>query len=153
MPTPDRIQQSVLLDSPVARVWRALTDFREFGSWFKVALEGPFLPGQVARGPITHPGMEQLTWEATVETLEPMTRFAFRWHPGGIDPDVDYASEPTTLVAFTLQASSDGTLLEIEETGFEAIPEARRARAYDLNKGGWAWQAGSIARYLRDARE
>ena len=79
-----------------------------------------------------------------------MTRFSFRWHPGGIDPDVDYASEPTTLVTFTLKPVPEGTLLEIEETGFHAIPEARRGRAHDLNTGGWAWQAGSITRYLHE---
>jgi uncharacterized protein YndB with AHSA1/START domain len=74
------------LDAPIERVWRAVSDHKEFGAWFKVALEAPFAVGQEARGQITHPGYEHVTWKAKVVAIEPPARFAFTWHPYGIDP-------------------------------------------------------------------
>ena len=96
----DRIEQQVRLSTPQARVWRALTDIREFGQWFGVKLSGAVTPGAKLRGPITSPGYEHITFEATVETDEPEKRFSFRWHPYAIEPGVDYSNEPTTLVGF-----------------------------------------------------
>ncbi len=90
----DRIEKRIELKAPVSRVWRALTDHREFGTWFHVALEGPFVPGQQARGQITWPGAEHLTMTATVQRMEPERLFSFTWHPYAIDPAVDYSSEP-----------------------------------------------------------
>ena len=82
----DRIEKRIELKAPVARVWRALTDHREFGEWFRVKLEGPFVPGQVARGQITYPGYEHVKWEAVVEKMEPEKLFSFTWHPYLVDP-------------------------------------------------------------------
>lgn len=53
----DRIEKRIELKAPLARVWRALTDYREFGEWFRVKLEAPFVPGQVSRGRILYPGI------------------------------------------------------------------------------------------------
>lgn len=77
----DCIENRIELRAPVSRVWRALTDYREFGEWFRVKLEGPFQPGRVSRGRITYPGYEHVVWEATVEAMEPERLFSFRWHP------------------------------------------------------------------------
>ena len=75
------IEKRIELKAPVSRVWRALTDHREFGEWFRVKLEGPFVPGEVSRGHITYPGYEHLKWEATVQRMEPERLFSFTWHP------------------------------------------------------------------------
>src|SRR5215212_9126496 len=96
----DRIQKKTLLRAPRARVWRALTQAEEFGAWFGAKLAGQFVPGSSIRGPITTPGYEHLTMEITVERVEPERLLSFRWHPYAIDPAVDYASEPSTLVTF-----------------------------------------------------
>ena len=114
----DRIEKSIELKAPVARVWRALTDHREFGQWFRVRLEGPFVPGQVAHGNITHPGYEHLCWEAVVQRMEPERLFSFTWHPYAIDPNQDYSGEPPTLVEFTLEQTVTGTRLRIVEFRF-----------------------------------
>jgi uncharacterized protein YndB with AHSA1/START domain len=142
------IEKQVMLDAPVSRVWRALTDHKEFGRWFRVKIEGPFVPGQVSRGHITYPGYEHLKWEATVETMEPERLFSFTWHPYAIDPDTDYSSEPTTLVEFRLEAKDGGTLLTVTETGFDAIPKERRFEAYRSNDGGWTEQMDNIRRHV-----
>jgi uncharacterized protein YndB with AHSA1/START domain len=144
----NRIEKRIELKAPVSRVWRALTDYREFGEWFRVKLEGPFVPGQVSRGKITHPGYEHVTWEAVVKTMEPERLFSFTWHPYGIDPKVDYSVETPTLVEFRLEKSSAGTVLTITESGFENVPAHRRAEAFRMNDGGWTQQILNIERHV-----
>ncbi|HEY6452195.1 MAG TPA: SRPBCC family protein [Steroidobacteraceae bacterium] len=144
----DRIEKQVRLSAPPARVWRALTDSREFGQWFGVNLSGTVAPGATLRGPISSRGYEHLIFEAIVETVEPEKRFSFRWHPYAIEPGVDYSGEPTTLVMFTLQGIEGGTLLTVVESGFEALPAARRAKAFEMNSSGWAIQMENIRRHL-----
>jgi len=99
----DRIEKRIELEAPVSRVWRALADFREFGQWFRVKLDGPFVPGQISTGHITYPGYEHLKWEAVVQIMEPERLFSFTWHPYAIDPNFDYSKEPPTLVEFRLE--------------------------------------------------
>src|SRR5262245_37971185 len=136
----DRIEKRVELKAPVARVWRALTAHAEFGTWFGVRLEGPFVPGQVARGRITHPGYEHVTWQATVQRIEPERLFSFTWHPYAVDSKVDYSRETPTLVEFRLQPTPTGTLLVITESGFDQIPVERRNEAFLRNEQGWSIQ-------------
>jgi len=144
----DRIEKRVELKAPVSRVWRALTDHREFGEWFRVKLEGPFVPGQVARGRITYPGYEHVTWQATVKEMQPEKLFSFTWHPYAVEPGTDYSKEEPTLVEFRLQAVSGGTLLIITESGFDKIPPHRRMEALRMNDGGWAQQTLNIASHV-----
>jgi uncharacterized protein YndB with AHSA1/START domain len=144
----DRIEKRIELKAPVSRVWRALTDHREFGEWFRVNIDGPFVPGEVSRGHITYPGYEHVQWEATVVKMEPESAFAFTWHPYGVDPKVDYSKEEPTLVEFRLEAIPGGTLLLLTESGFDKVPAGRRAEAYRMNEGGWAEQMKNIERYV-----
>jgi uncharacterized protein YndB with AHSA1/START domain len=144
----DCIEKQIILKAPVSRVWRALTDYREFGEWFRVNLEGPFVPQQVSRGHITYPGYEHLVWEAVVQTMEPERLFSFTWHPYAIDPKMDYSKEPSTLVEFRLEATEDGTLLRLTESGFEKIPMERRFEAFRMNDGGWAEQMKNIESHV-----
>jgi uncharacterized protein YndB with AHSA1/START domain len=146
----DRIEKRIELKAPVSRVWRALTDYREFGEWFRVKLEGPFVSGQLARGRITHPGYEHVIWQATVQRMEPERLFSFTWHPYAIDPKVDYSQEPPTLVEFKLEKIPGGTLLVLTESGFDTIPSHRRDEAFRMNEGGWAAQMLNIERHVRE---
>ena len=144
----DRIEKRIELKAPVARVWRALTDYREFGEWFRVKLEGPFVPGQISRGMITYPGYEHVKWEAVVQEMEPEQLFSFTWHPYSVDPQIDYAKEPSTLVEFRLEKAAGGTLLVLTESGFEKIPADRRQEAWRRNDGGWTEQMKNIEGYV-----
>jgi len=144
----DRIERHVRLDAPRTRVWRALTDPGEFGQWFGVKLAGVVAPGGKLRGPITVKGYEHVTFEATVEMVEPEKCFAFRWHPYAIESGVDYSDEPTTLVMFTLEDAGGGTLLTVVESGFDKIPASRRAKAFEMNSMGWGMQMENIAKHL-----
>jgi uncharacterized protein YndB with AHSA1/START domain len=146
----DRIEKRIELKAPLARVWRALTDHREFGEWFRVKLDGPFAAGQISRGYITWPGYEHLKWEAVVQKMEPQSLFSFTWHPYSIDPAIDYSQEESTLVEFHLEAIPGGTLLLLTESGFDKIPAARRAEAFLRNDGGWAQQMKNIETYVAE---
>jgi uncharacterized protein YndB with AHSA1/START domain len=144
----DRIEKRIELKAPVSGVWRAITDYRQFGEWFQVKLDGPFVPGKVSRGNITYPGYEHVKWEARVETMEPERLFSFRWHPYAIDPEADYSTEPTTLVEFRLEPGNGGTVLFLTESGFDAIPKQRQFEAFRMNDDGWMEQMTNIQAYV-----
>jgi uncharacterized protein YndB with AHSA1/START domain len=144
----DRIEKRIELRAPVSRVWRALTDYREFGEWFGVKLENPFVPGQVSRGFITHPGYEHLEWVALVQRMEFERLFSFTWHPYAVDPKTDYSGETPTLVEFVLEAIPTGCRLLLTESGFDKIPANRRLEAFRMNEGGWTAQMKNIESHV-----
>ena len=138
-----------MLRAPRARVWRALANAGEFGSWFGVNFTGAsFAPGATVRGNITYPGYEHLTMEIVIDRMEPERRFSYRWHPYAVDPNADYSSEPMTEVVFELHDAPDGTLLTAVESGFDHIPLHRRAEAWQRNDQGWSEQVKNIDRHV-----
>jgi uncharacterized protein YndB with AHSA1/START domain len=160
----DRIQKKILLKAPLARVWRALSDSTEFGTWFGMRFDGPFEPGTKMTGAIVPTKVnadvakgqqkyEGLPIEITIEQMEPERLLSFRWHPGAVDPKVDYSREPTTLVVFTLEQVPDGVLLTVTETGFDQIPLARRAQTFASNEQGWAIQMTLIEAYVVQTKQ
>jgi uncharacterized protein YndB with AHSA1/START domain len=144
----DRIEQRVVLRAPRTRVWRAIANAEEFGTWFRVKLEGAFTEGKPIQGRMTIPGYEQMTMEMLVERIDPERYFSYRWHPYALDPAVDYSAEPTTLVEFKLEEVDGGTAVTIVESGFDRIPLARRAEAFRMNDQGWAGQIKKLAQYV-----
>jgi uncharacterized protein YndB with AHSA1/START domain len=155
----DRIEKKVLLRAPLKRVWRALSDSTEFGIWFGMRFNGPFAPGAIMRGVIVPTTVnadvasaqkpyEGTPFEITIEQMERERLFSFRWHPGAIDPGIDYSVEPTTLVVFVLEETPDGVLLTITESGFDRIPLARRAKAFAQNELGWNMVVKLIEEHL-----
>lgn len=143
------IEKRIELNASVSRVWRALTDYREFGEWFGVKLDGPFVSGQISTGNITYPGYEHLKWEATVQKMEPERLFSFTWHPYAVDPNVDYSNEPSTLVEFRLEPKDNRTVVYLTESGFDALPKDRRFEAFRMNEDGWTEQMTNIENYLK----
>ncbi len=145
----DRIEKTVELKAPVARVWRALTDHQEFGEWFRVDLDGPFVVVGVSRGRMTYPGYEHMKWAAQIKTMETDRLFAYTWCPYNVDPETDSALEPQTLVEFRLEPTGSGTRLVISESGFSALPDdERRVDAMRENTQGWNEQVNNIAAYV-----
>lgn len=147
----NRIEKQIEIAAPVARVWQALTDFRQFGEWFLVKMDGPFMAGKPVSGQITHPGYEHLQMKIVVRAMDPETYFSYTWHPYAVDPKMDYSQETPTLVEFHLQATATGTLLKVTESGFDKIPNARRAEAFRMNAGGWEQQMENIRAYVHRA--
>lgn len=148
MSSSDRIEKEVVLRAPRARVWQAIGDSREFGTWFNFEAEGPFEPGKALAVTMTEPGWEGTEFVLFVERVEPESHLSFRWHPGVPEPGSDLANEPTTLVSFDLEDVPEGTRLRIVESGFDALPVARRDGARRTNAEGWTIQAERIARHV-----
>src|SRR5215470_8052829 len=158
----DRIEKRILLRAPLKRVWRALADSAEFGSWFGMKFDGPFAPGRRVGATIvgttvdaeiarSQKQYEHIPFEITIEQMQPERLFSFRWHPNAVEPGVDYSAEPTTLVAFALEEVADGVMLTVTESGFDKIPLERRAKAFSENEQGWGVVIKLIEGYLEQA--
>lgn len=156
---PDRIEKKILLRAPLKRVWRALSNSMEFGTWFGVRFESPFTPGAHVRGKVVGTAVDaevakrqtqywHVPFEITIDRIEPERLFSFRWHPYAIEPGVDYSHEPTTLIEFTLEEVPNGVMLTVTESGFDQIPLARRAKAFTANEQGWGTVITLVEKYL-----
>ncbi|MGV3624956.1 MAG: SRPBCC family protein [Archangium sp.] len=144
----DRIEKTVTLKAGRAKVWKALTDAQAFGSWFAAKFDQPFVTGRRQSGQLTIPQYAHLKIDIVVSAIEPQTRFAFQWHPYAVDEQVDYEKEPMTLVEFFLEDAGSGTKLTVHESGFDKLPEHRRAIAFRMNTGGWEEQLGNVSRHV-----
>ncbi|MGA8037689.1 MAG: SRPBCC family protein [Candidatus Acidiferrales bacterium] len=162
MPT-DRIEKRILLRAPRSRVWSALTDSKQFGEWFGIRVDEPFVAGKNVKGVIVGTKVDAevaaaqkkydgKTMDLEIVKIEPQRLFSFRWHPHAIDEGVDYSSEPTTLIEFTLEDAPGGVMLTVTESGFDRIPVERRAKAFNANEQGWGMVVELIERYVADAR-
>ena len=148
----DRIERKVLIKATRARVWRAVSDAAEFGSWFGVDFKGKaFVAGKSVQGRITYPGYEHLTMEVLIDQVVPERLLSWRWHPAAIDPAVDYSHEPTTLVVFELEEVDGGIMLSVVESGLDKIPLERRATVLRLNSSGWDAQMENVKKHVAKA--
>lgn len=157
--TNDRIEKQIVLRAPRGRVWKALTDSRQFGAWFGLRADGPFVEGKELHATIVPTEVDEkvaaaqkefegMPFVIIVERIEPERLFAFRWHPHAVEKNVDYSDEPTTLVSFTLEEAADGVRLTVTETGFDRLPPERRAKAFAANEGGWGMVVQLVAKFL-----
>lgn len=153
----DKIRKVATLKAPLAKVWSAISDSAAFGTWFGVTLDGPFVEGQTVKGAIAKTQVDDevakhqepyvgMRCDLMIERVVPLKLLAFRWHPGA-EPDTG-PNAPTTLVTFELEEVAGGTRLTITESGFDALPLERRAKAFADNEGGWEAQLGLVAKYL-----
>jgi uncharacterized protein YndB with AHSA1/START domain len=133
-----RIDRTIELAAPPDRVWKALTRADEIAAWFQVTIEGALAPGADLWMTSVHPQSSGQRFRVRIVEMDPPRRFSWEWHPGAIDPAVDYAREPRTTVTFTLEPTARGTRLTLSETGFDEIALARRAKVFKDNSDGWA---------------
>jgi uncharacterized protein YndB with AHSA1/START domain len=140
-----RIERSVWIRAPRARVWRAITNVAEFSAWFRVTAEGEFAPGARVRMTSTHPGYEGISFFIEIAAVEPERTFSWRWHPGAQQSPDD---EPKTLVEFRLTDEEGGTRVTVIETGFERLSLGRRAAAFQDNTRGWEFQLEALDGYV-----
>ena len=145
----DKIERTIFLKAPISRVWRALTDAEEFGTWFGMVLRGKTMKvGQMLEGACSYPGYEHVTVRMKIERMEPERSLAWRWHPAANDPSRDYSAEPMTLVVFELEEVRGGTQLTVTESGLDSIPLERRAHVFRLNTEGWDEQMINIEKHV-----
>ncbi len=156
---PDVIRKEIVLKAPLDKVWAAISDASQFGQWFGMRFDGPFVAGQPISGHIVPTMVDpevanaQKPYEGTpfsmmVGEIRPKSLFELRWHPYAIDTSKDYSSEPMTLITFALKEVEGGVHLTLTESGFENIPPERRFQAFEANDGGWTAQMKLIEAYL-----
>jgi uncharacterized protein YndB with AHSA1/START domain len=137
---PDRIERTMELAHPPARVWAALTTAEGLSAWF----------GQEAGIELRPGGRAWMKWDSghaadmRVERVEEPTVFGFTWHIYGL-PDDD---PRRTYVEFTLEPSGAGTRLTVVESGFAQLPDEEYRAAFDGNTGGWRSELDELASYL-----
>ena len=159
MSIPDRIEKTMVVAARLERVWRAISDAKEFGTWFGMEFDGPFVAGHSLRGRIMPTSVDAeiaraqepykgMVFIILVDRIEPMHLFSFRWHPSAVDIEVDYSGEPMTRVEFRLEEVEAGTKVTFTESGFHDVPLARRAEAFRNNDEGWTMQTMLLRKYL-----
>jgi uncharacterized protein YndB with AHSA1/START domain len=147
-----RIDRSVEVEAPIDRVWRALTDASQLSAWFQVTIEGAIAAGAEVWMTSVHPDHAGQRFKVRFLELAPPHRLVWAWHPGEIDPSVDYAKEPETTVTFHLEPTGTGTRLTVSETGFDRIAIARRAKVYRDNAQGWPEVLVWLQAYVQQGR-
>jgi uncharacterized protein YndB with AHSA1/START domain len=140
-----KIEREIVVGAPIDRVWRALTDEREFAVWFQTGITGKFAVGAEV-GMICEGYPPFKVW---IEVMEAPRRFGWRWHPGAVQPPEDVAGEPTTQVVFTLEAVEGGTRVRVLETGFDQVSLRYRAKAFAENTEGWKIQMARLEEHVR----
>lgn len=144
----DRIEKSILINAPLSRVWRALTDHKEFGTWFQCEIDRPFKIGEQVTGRMTIKGHEHDVFPMQILAMEENKYFSCRWPAYVEKSDLDLAQEPWLLMEFKLEETSEGTLLSIVESGFDQLHPSIKEEARRGNEGGWEFQLNNIKNYL-----
>jgi uncharacterized protein YndB with AHSA1/START domain len=147
-----RIDRTIVINASPSRVWRALTDPAELSAWFKVTIDGPIAQGGEVQMTSTHAGYEGQRFKVWFVELTPPKRLVWQWHPGEVDPAIDYSREARTTVTFVLEPSAGGTRVILSETGFDEISLARRAKAFNDNSQGWAEVLTWLQKHAEAAR-
>ena len=140
MAFPDRIERSVELAHPPAKVWAALTTAEGLSAWFGQQATIDLRPGGAAQMTFK----SGLTVDMRVERLEEAAVFGFTWRL----PDLPQDDPRRTYVEFTLEAVGTGTRLRVTETGFAQLPDRSRRETYDGHAEGWTSELGELAGYL-----
>lgn len=131
------ITKDLELDASLERVWGAITDPAQLGSWFpnRVEIES-MSPGN--RGWFVWDDHGRYRFE--VEEVEVHVRLVWRW---ANDPEKDLEEALTTRVEWRLEArSAGGTRLQIRESGFKS--EEYRAG----NDKGWDKELAELVELL-----
>jgi uncharacterized protein YndB with AHSA1/START domain len=146
-----RIDRTIEISAPPDRVFRALTTVAELSAWFQVAIEGDIAPGSEVWMTSTHPEHKGTRFRVRFIRMTRPHTVVWEWHPGAVDPAVDYTQEPPTTVSFTLEPSARGTRVTVSETGFDRIALSRRAKAYEDNSQGWTEVLVWLQKYAEKA--
>ncbi len=127
------IEREVLIEAPAEVVWRTITEPDQMSRWFADRVELVVEPGAHGYMQVGDQG-----GPVVVETVEPPSRFSFRWnHPRGEAP----VAGNSMLVEFTLTPEDDErTRLRVCESGHELRDwaDAEKQRYADEHRDGWA---------------
>lgn len=144
----DRIEKGILIQASVSRVWRAIADHKEHGTWFQCEFDRPFKVGEQVMGRMTLNGVEHLTFPMKILVMEENRLFSCAGPAYVEKTDLDLLKEPWLLTEYLLEEAPEGTWLTIVESGFDKLNAAIRAEARRGNEGGWEFQLNNLRNYL-----
>ena len=139
-----QIEREIVIDAPVEVVWSTITEPDQISLWFADKVELEVKPG--ARG---YMGFGEQGGPVIVETVDPPTRFSFRWNPpAGEEP----AAGNSLLVEFTLVDEGEHTRLRVVESGLNPLPwsDVDKQRYVEEHNGGWGEFLDRLARVLAE---
>lgn len=144
----DKIERIVVLKAPIERVYRAITDPKEWGTWFAHGVEGDFEPGSQ---PVMDEG-EYGRFRIAIIDVQPHHYFAFRWVSGSEFVPQGFVGNPlehpNTLVEFFLNEIDGCTELRLVESGFAGLPDKYAEKNFNENCDGWEYQLNSLTEHL-----
>lgn len=145
---PNQIERSIIVRAAIERVFDAISDPAEFGTWFSNGVEGDF---EVGSQPVIDEG-KYGKFRLAIVAKEPPTYFAYRWVLGtSFVPDGftgNPLDHPNTLVEFRLSEVEGGTEVRVLETGFASLPASYAAQNFEDNTGGWEYLLNELAKYV-----
>jgi uncharacterized protein YndB with AHSA1/START domain len=138
------IEREVMIEASVERVWSVLTEPENVTRWFGDVAEIDLRPGGKAAFGWQDEGYG--TFRAVVERVEPPNFFSYRW---ARNTDTEPVEGASTLVEFTLTATTIGTLLRVVETGFASlnVSPADQDKAHGENSEGWTKELAELKEY------
>jgi uncharacterized protein YndB with AHSA1/START domain len=133
---PNSIQQEVLIDAPIERVWSIVTEPEHISHWLSDSAEVDLRPGGELALTLGQFG----TAIGTVVRVERPHVFSFRWVTPEPDRDKHARDGYFTLVEFRLRPDGDRTLLQVAESGFEHVngTEQQNEQLAARHVTGWA---------------
>ncbi|MEV4754848.1 SRPBCC family protein [Micromonospora sp. NPDC049559] len=144
--TADQIEQEIVIDAPVERVWAVLTEPGYIGKWFG---QGDPTPVDLRPGGFMHLDHgENGKFACRIEKVDPPHLLAYRW--ASAYPGEEATDDNSTLVEFTLTPDGATTRLRVVESGFASLsipPERVASAGYDSHLLGWPEVLGNLRRY------
>jgi uncharacterized protein YndB with AHSA1/START domain len=137
------VSDSIHIQADRARVWSGLTDPALLDSWFGERNELELRPG----GHMVFEWEEHGRYSAVLEEVEEGSALVFRW---ASMPDTEPRVGNSTVVRFTLEDHSSGTLLTVRETGWETLDadETEVEQTMRENTAGWRSELEELAALL-----
>lgn len=150
MEVTNTVTHEIEVEAPVTRVWKAISDAREFGSWLGADIHGEFEPGKRLTGKMHVREMVHLSWDIEVEAMLVNELFVYTWPPFTGDPNPNLSSGPRIRGEFHMRPTENGTLVTLTETGFAALNDDIRVQVFENHVQGWNYLLANFEEYVKE---
>ncbi len=125
-----RVERSIAIDAPAARVWEVLVDFARYPEWnpFITSIEGEAVPGARLKLRLRPPGRRSMTFRPRVLVATPGRELRWLGHlfiPGLFDGEHSFVIEPVgaRTCRFHHGETFRGALVGLFRKGLDATGE------------------------------
>lgn len=138
----DIIERKITVQSPINRVWDAITVADQLARWFGDSAEVDLRPGGIIRF-----GWSEYddTVEGRIEEVDPPTTFSYRWDVGASEDGQIWS----TKVTFSLEEAEGTTTITVVESGLSELPDDVYGRTIKENSSGWTAELADLSAMLQ----